>query len=315
MKSKAASLMGCGWLTLALAACGGGGGGGGSNFVSVPPAPTPTPSPPPQPPFGSSAVAILPSITTSTEFAVLGRELSNSGLGLFTDDGFAVSYDAARNVYVFALPFSTPRDFHASANGQGNPSYWDGGLLTANGTLWPPMSVLKASPQNPIVQLQYTSFAQYLQAGPMEDLPHGVVAFGVATPGSAVPTSGSATMNGVLAGYSVDQLAYVTGTASFSFNFAAGTLAGSLLPTLHHTGDQESYLLGRYNFVDTIYSVGSPTFSGKLRHESNNLLGAFHGRFTGPQAQELMARWDAEYADPKNGQTKQMFGVAVGKRQ
>lgn len=295
-------------LALGLAACGGGGGGsGGGGVVSTPAPPPPPPSTP-----ASTPVKIFPSVTTSTEFTTLGIELPV--FGVTTTTGFAVSYDAAQGVYVFDLPTHPPAAFHASANGQGNPIYWGGGLVRSDGSLWPPMSVLKASQDNPLIQLQYTSFAQYLQAGPMEDLPHGVVAFGSATPASGVPTTGSATMNAVLAGQTTDHLGYIGGTATFSFNFGAGTLTGSLSPVLNDFYGQQSHPLGRYDFVNTVYSVGSTTFSGGLKHETANLTGSFNGLFTGPQAQELMARWIAEYADPNNGQTKGMFGVLVGKK-
>jgi len=42
--------------------------------------------------------------------------------------------------------------------------------------------------------------------------------------------------------------------------------------------------------------------------------GAFNGQFTGPAAQELMARWTAPTLDPNSNTTQQMFGVWVGKK-
>jgi hypothetical protein len=40
--------------------------------------------------------------------------------------------------------------------------------------------------------------------------------------------------------------------------------------------------------------------------------GTFNGLFTGPSAQELMARWTAPMPGPNT--TQQMFGVWVGKK-
>src|SRR5690606_16715842 len=90
--------------------------------------------------------------------------------------------------------------------------------------VWPPMSVLK--PTNPGLPLTYTSFATYYQAGPFEDLPHGFVAFGFATPVGAVPVNGSATYTAIAAGASRDGNMYIGGSATLQFDFAQGTLNG-----------------------------------------------------------------------------------------
>ena len=295
-----------------LGACGGGGGGGGSGPVS-----TPTPTPPPPPPASStSPVIIFPSLTSSSNLATLGYELGSAGL---TSSGFSVSYDASAGAYIFDLPAHAPGPFVVSSSvPQTNNAFWIGGLpnSTVGNGIWPPMSVLKASPDNPLIQLSYTSFGQYYQAGPMEDRPHGIVAFGLATPASAVPTTGTATMNAILGGQvNGDSPATIGGTAVFQFNFGAGTLSGSMSPILYPFYANESFPLGQYDFVNTVYSVGSTTFSGGLRNSANGLPGNFTGLFTGPQAQEMMARWTAQFADPTaGGQTGEMFGVAVGRR-
>jgi hypothetical protein len=65
--------------------------------------------------------------------------------------------------------------------------------------------------------------------------------------------------------------------------------------------------------VNTVYSVGSPTFSGELSRSGTTERGTFNGLFTGPAAQELMARWTAPIVDPNTKTTSQMFGVWVGK--
>lgn len=294
---------------LGLAACGGG-GGGGSGFASTPTPPTPPPT------SLTAPVNIFPLVTSSTSYAALGYE---RGTGALIGSGFSVTFDAATGAYVFDLPAHNPAAFRVSTSvPQNNNAYWIGGLIdpTVSTGLWPPMSVLKASPDNPLIQLSYTSFGQYYQAGPMEDRPHGIVAFGVATPAAAVPTSGTATMNAILGGQvNQDSPATIGGTAIFQFDFGAGTLSGSMSPILYPYYANESFALGQYDFVSTIYSVGSPTFSGGLKHATNGLTGSFSGQFTGPQAQELMARWVAQFADPTaGGAPTEMFGVAVGRR-
>jgi hypothetical protein len=41
-------------------------------------------------------------------------------------------------------------------------------------------------------------------------------------------------------------------------------------------------------------------------------LGAFGGQFTGPGAEELMARFTAPFINPYTGKQSDMFGVWVG---
>lgn len=162
-------------------------------------------------------------------------------------------FDAASNAYIFDLPSHPPGAFRTTSS---NDTYWSGGLATGS-TLWPPISVLKPTATNPLTQLSYTSFASYSHAGPMEDLPHGVVAFGTPTASSAVPITGSATMNAVLAGVASDRLATIGGTASFNFNFGAGTFSGNLAPILYPFYENQSYALGTYTFSNTRLHLGA----------------------------------------------------------
>jgi hypothetical protein len=292
-----------------LMACGGWGGGGGSGLVTVPP---PAPPPPPPPPTMGMPVNIFPSITTSTEFATLGYEVSSSASSSAPiQDGFAVRYDAASNAYIFDLPSHAPGEFRTTS---GDDKYWSGGL-PAGSILWPPMGVLKPGAGNPLIQLDHTSFAYYLSAGPMEDLPHGVVAFGTPTAASAVPITGSATMNAIVSGIAPDRYGgTIGGTATFNFDFGAGTLAGQFNPVLtEYYGS--AVPLGTYTFNNTVFGVGRPAFSGSMTHGDPGLTGAFNGVFTGPNAQEMMARWTATYFVAGVAPApEQMFGVMVGKR-
>ena len=290
-------------VALTLAACGGG-GGGGSALVSTPtpPTPTPTPTPTPAPYFPK----VFPSVTATTDFAAIGYENFNYATSSSQLKGdFAVRYDAAAGAYVIDLPSAPPGRF--SATGEG-PFYWTG-LLLDQTVATPSVNIRK--PDN--AGFVYTTFGDYYQYewAPI-DIFNGVFAFGLATPAGSVPVSGSATYSAEISGRTLDWNYLVHGTAELQFNFAAGTLAGSMSPILN--GPMSGGALGKYNFVNTIYGVGSTTFSGGLKHETASLTGNFNGLFTGPQAQELMARWIAQYSDPANGQTKEMFGVLVGKK-
>jgi hypothetical protein len=71
--------------------------------------------------------------------------------------------------------------------------------------------------------------------------------------------------------------------------------------------------LGTYDFVNTVYGSGGTSFSGQLSTSGISDKGTFDGIFTGPNAEELMARWIAPYLDPISKSQSQMFGVWVGK--
>jgi hypothetical protein len=282
-----------------LAACGGGGGGIGST-PTPPPAPTPTPTPTPSPGYGY--IKVFPAITQSTDFAVLGiqQETFNSPAPALVTSGFAVSFDETSGAYVIDLPSSNPGKFLSDDD---LPSFWGGSLENSFCCL----GVLKPAAAG----LSYTSFAQFSAYGFEDTLPAGVVAFGQATPAAAIPTTGSATMDAMVKGFTVDRSGSIGGSATLQFNFGAGTLAGHFDPVLNNGN---ALALGQYTFVDTVYGVGSTTFSGGFSHANPLLTGAFNGLFTGPSAQELMARWTADYVDPDTQQQGGMFGIWVGRK-
>jgi hypothetical protein len=207
-----------------------------------------------------------------------------------------------------------PARFHSAID---DDRFWSGTLIMDNGAgWWLDVDVFKPTATNPDLALQHTTFGSFYES-PWYDYDSvsefGVFAFGTAAPPGSVPTTGSAVFDAIVAGFTLDAGRPVGGTASLQFNFGAGTLAGNLNPsTFTLTGTQVS--LGTYNFVNTVFGVGSTTFSGQLQHSGTASLGAFNGLFTGPAAQELMAKWTAPYQNPDTSQWSEMFGVWVGKK-
>jgi hypothetical protein len=175
-----------------------------------------------------------------------------------------------------------------------------------NGTY---VDVFKPASTNPEIQLTYTSFG--VTSGYYKS-EYGFLAFGSATPSSGVPVTGTATYDALVKGATLNSFALIRGNATLQFNFGTGTLAGHFDPV--HELNGVSTNLGAYNFVNTVFGVGSTTFSGALSRTGISTLGAFDGRFTGPAAQELMARWTAPYLAPGTQQPGEMFGVWVGKK-
>lgn len=301
----------------ALAACGGGGGGGGGGSVaSTPPAPTTKTCPggsvipvtgtcPPLPPPPVALSTVFAGVTTSTDFATLGLEASKDGTpaSSLTRDGFSVRYDAVTNAYVFDLPSTPPGKVMVGGE---DDRFWHGWLDGSGGYY----SVFKPSATNPDIALAYTSFG--VSSGYYSS-EFGFTAFGIATPGSGIPVSGSATYDAHVAGRLLSGPGMVGGDATLLFNFGTGALSGHFDPILSLNGINTA--LGRYDFVNTVYGAGSTTFSGSLSRSGISGLGSFDGRFTGPVAQELMARWSAPYLHPTNQQPGEMFGIWVGRKQ
>jgi len=251
---------------------------------------------------------VFPAITGTTDFATLGYDFQFvGGQPALQGDGFSVRYDAAQNVYVIDTPATAPgtvEGFHEDADS------WIGRLGGA--ASGPSFDILKPASANPASNFQFTSLASYYEyefGGPFAA---GSLAFGSATPSAGIPTTGSATYDAILSGFTLDLNEYVGGTATLQFDFGAGTLAGSLSPVLLGGNGFSSTSFGTYTFVNTVFSPGSTTFSGSLRTPGIVDLGSFNGLFTGPAAQELMARWRAPYM---NGQTQsEVAGVLIGRK-
>jgi hypothetical protein len=245
---------------------------------------------------------IFPSVTQTTDFAVVGYDISGPVIG----DGFSVRYDAAQQVYVIDTPVTaagTVEGFHDDADS------WIGRLGgSSTGAVF---DILKPASSNPASDFQFTSLAPYYEyefGGPFAS---GALAFGTATPSAAIPTTGSAVYDAILSGFTAVG-DYIGGTATLQFDFGAGTLAGSLSPVQLGGNGFSSTTFGTYTFVNTVFSPGSTTFSGNLQTPGIADLGSFNGLFTGPAAQELMARWRAPYM---NGQTQsEIAGVLIGRK-
>jgi hypothetical protein len=294
-------------LALTLGACAGGGGTeiGAAGPPPVPAAtPTPTPTSTPTPtPAGSPA--IFSSVTTSTQLAVLGYEGSstNAAPAALVGTGFSVKYDAATGDYLFDMPATAPGSLDVYQTGD---RYWNATLDGQQGGSATTIDVFRPGSQNWDFALTYTSFALYGTS----DGEIGAVAFGIPTTASAMPVTGSATYNAFVAAQDENHIG-IRGSATLQFDFGAGTLAGQFDPVIYDllAGNTS---LGHYDFVNTVYGVGSTSFSGQLSSSSVTGLGSFEGEFTGPEAQELMARFSAPFFDPYSGKQMNMFGVWVG---
>lgn len=249
-----------------------------------------------------------------TIMTVMGSEAPGGSGTTLTTAGFSIRYDAANKSYIMDFPVADAGEFKQYSSNTPNATWWGGVIVDASDKpLTSDVSVLK--PSNPELQLTYTTLVGYNYLS-VSSVPFGWAAFGTATPVGAVPRSGSASYSALVRGSSIDTWGEIEGTASLQFDFGAGKLSGHFDPVYNYLGGigPEPHALGRYDFTNTIYGAGGTTYSGQLSHAAFGQNGSFSGQFTGPGAQELMARWSAPFHDPIKNVDSTMFGVWVGKQ-
>ncbi|RIX26787.1 HupA family protein [Sphingomonas edaphi] len=128
--------------------------------------------------------------------------------------------------------------------------------------------------------------------------------------------AGSATYDGYFSGQTnllqQDYLVGGTGgSVNLQFDFGAGTLGGAIHPYLNTF--ESVYDLGMLSFVDTVYSSGTANFSGRF---NTSLVGpnSFLGLFTGPNAEEVIGRWEFPFVYPADGKTYDATGAWIAKK-
>ena len=290
-----------GTAALALTACGES-GGGVNPIAAAPLTPTPTPTP------ASVAVDIFQNPATQ-EFATVG-----------TGDPLRIRYDAASHRYEVMAGtrgWDALVDDDNSSPLPGNPNVnFDFAGMPQS------FFMIRAHyTYPPDYRYRYSNLAAWAvpAAGGQAALA-GTTAFGIATPAGAVPTSGSASFEGLIEGLSTETgpwgwdketvPAWVSGSVLLTFNFGSGSLTGELRPYL--VADKR-YDIGTIAFAKTVFGIGSQTFTGSF---DTNVTGAnsFSGRFTGPNAEELIGKWVFPYLSPINGAPQSGSGAMIAKR-
>lgn len=279
--------------TFALAGCGGGGG-----YVASSPPPPVTPTPTPTP---AVALALVSAATTSQQFTVAGATRltpSNPTPQLGAADQLQVRYIASSNSYEVQLP---------------NSSSWVG--LTAKSDIEGTGGDVTVVRQYGGGSYQYSSLIDWVSGGSLR----GIEAIGIATGAAAVPITGSASFSGYAYGSTSESNSdlnklvspLVSGTIKLNFDFAQGSLSGSM--DLILDPEWHDYELGTFTFRDTVYSTGSTTFSGKFNTTATG-VNSFGGLFTGPNAQELIGNFALPYVSPIDSNTYQTSGAFVARK-
>jgi hypothetical protein len=296
-------------LALCLTAC----GGGGSHAEVIPP-------PPPPPPQAAVAIFANPAVG---EFASVGASANASDVSNLNAPLGTISTADSDQLHI---RFTDAGQYEIELPGQ----EWDELIPYGQGTEG---TVITDSDNDVLLVLsgskdkgyKYSELASYRTGGP--DM-IGAIAFGTLTPSGGVPTTGSATYSGavmgksdVIASDSFDgpNRATVTGSVRLDFDFAAGTLGGAMTVGLDDAaGDALS--LGTFAFTDTVFSTGSPSYSGKF---DSNTAGQnfFLGQFSGPNAEETIGAWALPFVlDTGNDtiqadhQAHQLFGAWIAKK-
>jgi hypothetical protein len=315
-------------LAFALSACGGGGGG-----VNSMPTPTPSPTPTPTPTPTGSLVTIFQNPSPGT-YSSVGASISGSGGNLDTYPSASSRFGPVSNAaadqpqirytssgtYEIEMP-AAAWDILVPYRGLSNPgpdnNYFQPGSVQEN-------SGFLATSNARLNGYSYSEMASWGSAAAGRG---GYVAFGVPTPAGGIPSTGSASFSGTVSGsadvMTADNLAggfdsaAVNGSVTLNFDFAKGTLGGSMDASLSNGGASVS--LGTFTFADTVYSSGSTTYSGKFDSSAagDNF---FTGRFTGPSAQETIGAWALPFVFkngaslmPADNEIHQAFGAWIAK--
>jgi len=299
-------------LAFALCACGGGGGAG---VASTPPPPTatpsPTPTPTPTPAVGPTDVTIFPS----------------PPVGQFAAAGISANTPVARPTKASELSFS---GLSRNAGDQVQLRYMADGTYEAKfpGGSWDTLindpAIKDPTSTNDLFAAQHDT-ADHMALRPKgyeysvlsswgsSSGRFGYEAFGSATPSDAIPTTGSATYNGIASG--ITDIAYyddllmiyrpvtTSGTVLLQLDFGTEALTGSL------SLDQ----IGTFAFAGTNFSAADGTYSG---HFDSSASGEnyFFGQLTGPNAQETIGAWTVPFIYSGDQQTHQAFGAWIAKQ-
>lgn len=303
---------------LLLSACGGGSSGA---IVSAPVAIRPTPAPTPTSVLPPASIGLV----TDSDFNALGL-----GHEYRTVDGVEtapadrsqiveIRYIPANDSYEVALPgYEQGRLQFEAYNGViGQVAQSSTNVVTTGSSpTLQSVAITLIVPGSTHSLFTYTAYGYWddqSQVSQARELRReGQFAYGIPTAIGDVPLSGSSRYEANVFGYT-ENGNYVGGTAALSFDFASGVLNGSMSAGVTDGWDPliEPFT---YTFRDTVYSSGGTAFSGGFAIPGlPNASAYFEGSFNGPQAAELMARWQAPYLF--EGAEVSMFGIWVGKKQ
>ena len=311
------------WVLPFVSACGGGSGGG--QVASIPPPPSPPDPPPSTSPLQPEKIGLVGTEPFATfgigdRYTVSptgGDETPLSGPDLTDDVRFSFSADTGK--YSISIPNVPAGELvQKGLNGSGGQV----ATSTIQGIrgLESTTSITLQVPGGTYSPFSYTAFGSWLVAlgksGARDTYGEGWLVYGLPTKAADMPVNGTGTysaqvLGSIGGGYSIP----VTGDVKLSFDFARGSLSGSMHAGIFDEFDGITQDFGTYDFTQTVFGRGSTTFSGRFIVPSlpNGTANSyFEGAFTGPNANELMARFRTPYSF--RGAEGLMSGIWIGKR-
>src|SRR5512138_2646914 len=296
--------------TLAACGTGGGGGGGSGTPTQIPPAPAPGQTPTPDqtaqrqatPPDNTprtdvaftSFSAVQPNqnvIMSGSATTISGTQTSNGPVTSVSPEtsggsNLNLGFDSQRQLT--ALAISTPEgnvSFDRSA-GHGISCSGGGICKASSPTASAVIGDALGSGWN------YQTYGVWAVQSTSTSFVLGSVSAGNATPGNAVPTTGTGTFFGNASGYFIDTAGIRSNTfaamiADVDFQNRAirfSTLDTTLVnsTTGAASSKQELDLLGSLS-----WAPGVNNFSGQVQTRDRNLNGSASGKFYGPTAEEI----------------------------
>lgn len=301
-----------------VSACGGGGGGGGA-VVS------------PSFPLGSTPSSTPQDLTSLPQLTEIGVAISATaslriGDGYYFDSWTTVPVPriglrtAAGDIVEVALSvpqLSVAQNFTTTLqqdplDGNVVPGViWTSGINTVSGR---DVTVDIIDPA--VSQLRYHTFGNWgYELSTPTAIVVGYVVLGTPTPVSSVPTTGTATYNGVMnavytaAGAGLDSFFDVTAAATATANFATRNIAFSTSGTVRQSVLNNAITAdANLNLTGTLtYAVGSNQVSGALS-SAGGLAGNAAGNFFGPNGQEIGGTFVLS-RNPGTGTQEHMFGA------
>lgn len=269
-----------------LGACGGGGGGSNTPMITTVP-------------FTSfSAIQANQAVTFTGGMSAVVNGTNNgttvTTLGPVNIDTTSTSgtmtYGPNRNFTALSAvtPFASISFSSTSAGNTFNCTTGVCGLTSTNA------SAIVIEPTTSPLGWNYQTFGVWERSTSTTSFDSGAFSFGSLTPGSAIPTTGLATFNGLANGFFVDNTntAFFT-TANMTANVDWATRSiGFSTSNTHQVGltapSSAGVLNSALNFNGTLtYAAGINAFSGPVNTGGNVMTGNVSGKFYGPNAEEM----------------------------
>jgi len=316
-------------VTTALGACGTGGGGGGGAPTEIPPAPSQPPAPgqttqrqttpPDSTPRTDVAFTSFSAVQPNQNVMMSGSATTISGTqanGAVTSVNPEVNgastlnlgFDSQRKLT--ALAISAPEGNVSFDRSAGHSiSCSGGGMCSASS---PTASAVTGDALGN--GWNYQTYGVWAVQSIPTSFVLGGVSAGNATPGNAIPTTGTARFFGNASGYFIDTAGLRSTTSAamianvdfqnraIGFTTIDTTLVNST--TGAASSNAELDLSGSLS-----WAAGLNNFSGRVQTRNNNLDGSASGRFYGPKAEEIGGTYSLS-----GGPTSRLVGGFGGKQ-